>query len=76
MATVKFTRRPELKNLKNRSLSFQEEDISLVKPLDIVDIEVQTPSSTIINIQLTGSVFLKKLVRMSKGGNKFLVLKY
>ena len=44
MAMINFKKKPTLKNLKNRSISFQEQEVQFVRPSDSIHITVMMPN--------------------------------
>lgn len=74
--TITFNKAPTAKNLTNRSLSFQESEISLVKATDTVVINVTSAKFVQTTLTMQGSSFLKSLTTATKGSAKFSVYKY
>ena len=73
MATVHFNKRPDEKNLRKRSLAFQEYEIKNIEESDLVEIVVYDPSNVRrYTINMTGDKFLLNIE--DKG--KFLILKF
>ena len=77
MATLYFKKKPSAKNLANRSLSFRNEEIAVVRPGDRLHIEVITgPGLPEINITVDGDKFLAGSVKRKKGDDTFNVYKF
>jgi hypothetical protein len=74
MATILFKKKPNSKNFLNRSLSFQNDQISIVSSKDTVVVEIEGPSGTKINLTMAGSKFVKSLIDV--GAENYKVLNF
>lgn len=75
MAVFNFPKRPSQKNFQRRSISFQESEVSIIKPEDAVAITIYSGRNT-IHVNATGREFLAGLKTASKDGRRFKVFKF
>ena len=74
MASIIFKKKPNKKNLTNRSLSFQNSEIELVKLDDEVKIKIYAGLSIMIVINLPGHQFINSLEDV--GSSDYKVLRF
>ncbi|MEM4725968.1 MAG: hypothetical protein QXG63_03435 [Nitrososphaerales archaeon] len=65
MAYLVFNKRPNKRNLRNRSVSFNTQELEKILPEDQVKIVVHSETSPLVEINITGEELLKSLISVN-----------